>query len=453
MRLPAAQRAGGGRDDRGAPVSALPVPAGAIVSGFLPMKSEINPLPLLRKLADAGAQLALPAIAGRGKPLIMRAWAFGEPLNAGQWGIREPTPEAAEVAPDILIVPLACFDRAGHRIGYGAGYYDMTIARSAREEAGHRHRHRLCRAGNSAGARHGARRAPRSRANGARGDRFSRALSVMRILFIGDIVGRSGRTIVLERLPGLIADWKLDLVVINGENAAGGFGITEAIYNELHRRRRRRHHARQPRLGPARGAGLHRARAAPDPPGQLSRRARPGRGAALVDTKNGKRALVINAMGRIFMDPLDDPFAAVERELAACALGNGADAIIIDMHCEATSEKQAMGFFCDGRASLVVGTHTHAPTADHRILPGGTAFISDVGMTGDYDSVIGMAKDEPLNRFLRKIAGRQIRAGERARRRCAASRSRPTTRPALRGASARCASAACSNEARPAFWR
>ena len=107
----------------------------------------------------------------------------------------------------------------------------------------------------------------------------------------------------------------------------------------------------------------------------------PGRGAALVDTKNGKRALVINAMGRIFMDPLDDPFAAVERELAACALNTGADAIVIDFHCEATSEKQAMGYFTDGRASLVVGTHTHAPTADDRILPAGTAFVSDVGMT------------------------------------------------------------------------
>jgi 5-formyltetrahydrofolate cyclo-ligase len=98
-----------------------------IVSGFSPIKTEINPIPLMRKLADAGAKLALPAIAGRGKPLIMRAWTFGEPLAAGQWGIREPVPEAPEVAPDILIVPLAAFDRVGHRIGYGAGYYDMTI--------------------------------------------------------------------------------------------------------------------------------------------------------------------------------------------------------------------------------------------------------------------------------------------------------------------------------------
>jgi hypothetical protein len=114
--------------------------------------------------------------------------------------------------------------------------------------------------------------------------------------------------------------------------------------------------------------------------------------------------LVMNAMGRVFMDPLDDPFAAIERELSACALKRDADAVIVDFHCEATSEKQAMGHFCDGRASLVIGTHTHVPTADHQIFPNGTAFMSDVGMTGDYDSVIGMNKEEPLQRFLRKIS-------------------------------------------------
>src|SRR5258707_920054 len=224
----------------------------------------------------------------------------------------------------------------------------------------------------------------------------------MRILFIGDIVGRSGRTIIGERLPGLIADRKLDLVVINGENAAGGFGITETIYNELidagadavtlgnhawYQREALVFIERAPRL----------VRPVNYPKGT------PGRGAALVDTKNGKRALVINAMGRIFMDALDDPFASIERELAACPLKSGADAIIVDIHCEATSEKQAMGFFCDGRASLVVGTHTHVQTADYRVLPGGTAFITDVGMTGDHDSVIGMNKAEPLQRFVRRI--------------------------------------------------
>ncbi len=224
----------------------------------------------------------------------------------------------------------------------------------------------------------------------------------MRILFIGDVVGRSGRAIVLDRLPGLIAQWSLDFVVVNGENAAGGFGITEAIYHDLIDAGvdaiTLGNHAwdqREALVFIERAPLLIRPLNFP--------KGTPGRGAALIETKGGKRALVINVMGRIFMDPLDDPFAATERELAACPLRTGADAIVIDMHCEATSEKQAMGFFCDGRASLVVGTHTHVPTADHRILPGGTAFISDVGMTGDFNSVIGMARDEPLNRFLRKI--------------------------------------------------
>jgi 5-formyltetrahydrofolate cyclo-ligase len=126
--LPASERAAAAETiaARGLPFAVKP---SAMVSGFMPMKSEINPLPLLRRLADAGAKLALPVVAGRGKPLIMRAWAFGELLDTGVWGIREPKPEAPEVEPDILIVPLAAFDCTGHRIGYGAGYYDMTIAR------------------------------------------------------------------------------------------------------------------------------------------------------------------------------------------------------------------------------------------------------------------------------------------------------------------------------------
>jgi metallophosphoesterase (TIGR00282 family) len=224
----------------------------------------------------------------------------------------------------------------------------------------------------------------------------------MRILFIGDVVGRSGRSVLLERLPGLIRDWKLDFVAVNGENAAGGFGITESIYHEFvdagadvitggnhswDQREALVFIERAPRL----------LRPINFPSGT------PGRGAALLDAKNGARVLVVNVMGRIFMDALDDPFAAVERELGACALKRDSDATIIDIHCEATSEKQGMGHFCDGRASLVVGTHTHVPTADHQVLVGGTAFVSDVGMTGDYDSIIGMAKEEPLHRFLRKI--------------------------------------------------
>src|SRR5215467_8144588 len=194
----------------------------------------------------------------------------------------------------------------------------------------------------------------------------------MRILFIGDIVGRSGRAIVLERLPALVRDWKLDYVAINGENAAAGFGITEAIYQELvdaggdvitggnhswDQKEALVFIERAPKL----------LRPVNYPAGT------PGRGVALVESRNGARVLVINAMGRIFMDALDDPFATIERELALCPLGKGADAIVIDMHAEATSEKQSMGFFADGRSTIVVGTHTHVPAADHRILPGGTA--------------------------------------------------------------------------------
>jgi 2',3'-cyclic-nucleotide 2'-phosphodiesterase len=271
----------------------------------------------------------------------------------------------------------------------------------------------------------------------------------MRILFIGDIVGRSGRNALLSRLPGLIAEWTLDLVVVNGENAAGGFGITEAIYNEFveagadavtlgnhawDQREALVFIERAPRL----------VRPLNYPAGT------PGRGAAMIEAKNGQHALVINAMGRIFMDALDDPFAAIDRELASCPLGPGADAIVIDFHAEATSEKQALGHFCDGRASLVVGTHTHVPTADHRILAGRTAFISDVGMTGDFDSVIGMSKDEPLNRFLRKIPSSKFEPASGQATLCAVAVETDAKGLAVKVAPVRLGRGL--EEARPGFW-
>ncbi|HXW41003.1 MAG TPA: TIGR00282 family metallophosphoesterase [Xanthobacteraceae bacterium] len=273
----------------------------------------------------------------------------------------------------------------------------------------------------------------------------------MRILFVGDIVGRSGRTIVVERLPALIRDWKLDLVVANGENSAGGFGITEAIYRELidvgvdaitlgnhawDQKEALVFIERAPRL----------IRPLNYPAGT------PGRGSALIEAKSGGRALIVNAMGRIFMDPLDDPFPALDRELGACPLRSGADAIVVDFHGEATSEKQAMGFFCDGRTSLVVGTHTHAPTADLRVLPGGTAFMSDVGMTGDYNSVIGMGKDEPLQRFLTRIATARFEPATGAATLCAAAiETDPATGLATRVAAVRLGGAL--EQARPEFWQ
>jgi metallophosphoesterase (TIGR00282 family) len=230
------------------------------------------------------------------------------------------------------------------------------------------------------------------------------ASAPLRLLFIGDVIGRSGRAAVLARLPQLREAWKLDFVIVNGENAAGGFGITEAICDELlqagadcvtlgnhafDQREALVFIERQPRL----------LRPVNYPPGT------PGRGANLYTAARGQQVLVVNVQGRVFMDQLDDPFAAIERELAACPIGLVSDAIMIDMHAETTSEKMAMAHFVDGRASLVAGTHTHVPTADSQILLHGTGYISDAGMTGDYDSVIGMDKEEPLRRFTRKTPG------------------------------------------------
>lgn len=224
----------------------------------------------------------------------------------------------------------------------------------------------------------------------------------MRLLFLGDVVGKSGRNAVIETLPDLRARWALDFVIINGENSAGGFGITEKIHTELldagadavtlgnhafDQKETLVYIERQDRL----------IRPVNFPPGT------PGRGAGLYEARNGAQVLVMNAMGRVYMHELDCPFRAVEQELMTCPLGSGADVVVIDFHAEATSEKQAFGAFVDGRASLVVGTHTHTPTSDERVLPGGTAYMSDAGMCGDYNSVLGMSKDEPMHRFLARI--------------------------------------------------
>lgn len=224
----------------------------------------------------------------------------------------------------------------------------------------------------------------------------------MRLLFLGDVVGRSGREVVTEQLPGLRERWALDFVVVNGENSAGGFGITEKILMELldagadvvtlgnhafDQKDTLVYIDRQERL----------VRPVNFPEGT------PGRGAGLYSARNGALVLVVNVLGRVFMAEMDCPFRAVERELDACPLGRGADAIIVDFHAEATSEKQAFGAYVDGRVSLVVGTHTHTPTSDERVLPGGTAYMSDAGMCGDYNSVLGMGASEPINRFMSRI--------------------------------------------------
>lgn len=226
----------------------------------------------------------------------------------------------------------------------------------------------------------------------------------MRILFIGDIIGRPGREVVGAELPLLKRKLGIDFVIANGENMAGGFGITRSTANELFAAgvdaiTSGNHWADQKEIFSYIVEDDRILRPRNYPAGT------PGRGAGLFETRNGQHILVVNVMGRTFMDPLDDPFAAVAEELGACPLGVSADAIFVDIHAEATSEKMAMGHFCDGRVSLVAGSHSHVPTADAQILPGGTAYQTDAGGCCDYDSVIGMEKFEPVQRFLKKISG------------------------------------------------
>ncbi|MCL4165820.1 UNVERIFIED_CONTAM: hypothetical protein GTU68_058873 [Idotea baltica] len=222
----------------------------------------------------------------------------------------------------------------------------------------------------------------------------------MNILFLGDVMGRAGRTAIIERLGKLRADWKLDFVVVNGENASNGAGLTATHAKALldagadvltlgdhafDQKDMMQFCEAEPRII----RPLNYSKAAP------------GKGVRVYEATRGRKVLVAQALGQVFMKrAFDDPFSAVETVLKTHPLGGAVNASLIDIHCEATSEKMAMGHFCDGRASIVVGTHTHVPTADAMILPSGTAFQSDAGMCGDYNSVIGMDKAEPLRRFI-----------------------------------------------------
>ncbi|WP_371037885.1 YmdB family metallophosphoesterase [Rhodosalinus sp. FB01] len=222
----------------------------------------------------------------------------------------------------------------------------------------------------------------------------------MKMLYLGDVVGRAGREAVTARLPKLREDWRLDFVVVNGENASHGMGLTGAHAklfldagadvvtlgdHAFDQKDMLRFIETEPRII----RPLNYAKTAP------------GRGQGVFAARGGRKVLVAQALGRVFMNrAFDDPFSAVDATLRAHPRGGMVQAAIVDIHCEATSEKMGMGHFCDGRASLVVGSHTHVPTADAQILPGGTAFQSDAGMCGDYNSVIGMDRAEPLRRFV-----------------------------------------------------
>lgn len=222
----------------------------------------------------------------------------------------------------------------------------------------------------------------------------------MKILFIGDTVGKAGRSIVHQYLKHLQGDLAVDLTILNCENAAAGFGVTPKIADELFdwgidvltsgnhiwdKKEIMPYLAKHPRI-------LRPANYPAD---------NPGRGLALLKTRSGEEVAVMNLQGRVFMPPTDDPFRIADSELAK--VPKHVKVIFVDMHGEATSEKVAMGWYLDGRVSAVVGTHTHIPTADETILPGGTAFITDVGMAGPFFSVIGVVKEDVIRRFLTSI--------------------------------------------------
>ncbi len=241
----------------------------------------------------------------------------------------------------------------------------------------------------------------------------------MRIMVVGDVVGKSGRDAVAAHLPGLRERLQLDFVVVNGENAAHGFGITDKICAQLYalgtdvittgnhvwdQREIMNYIDGDPRL----------LRPLNYPAGT------PGRGSGVFEARNGAKVLVVNPMCRLFMDPLDDPFAGTEKALNGYKLGVNVQAAIVDLHGEATSEKQSLAHVLDGRVSAVVGTHTHVPTADHQVLPGGTAYVTDLGMTGDYDSVIGMKKEAASARFATKLPQARLEPADGEATLCAA---------------------------------
>ena len=222
----------------------------------------------------------------------------------------------------------------------------------------------------------------------------------MRILFLGDVVGRTGRKAIIERLAPLRERLRADFVIVNGENATSGAGVSADHARSLldagvdvltlgdhafDQRDMLGHIASEKRI-------IRPINFAKDAPGV---------GARVFEAPGGRKILVAQVLGQVFMKrPFDDPFSAIDAELRKYPMGGQVQASIVEIHCEATSEKMGMGHFCDGRASVVVGTHTHVPTADAQILPGGTAFQSDAGMCGDYNSVIGMKTDEPMRRFV-----------------------------------------------------
>ena len=238
-----------------------------------------------------------------------------------------------------------------------------------------------------------------------------KARNGMKIIYLGDVVGKSGRTAVMKHLPILRETYNFDFLVLNGENAAHGFGITPRICEEFFeagidvitlgnhawdKREIMNYIQKENRL----------IRPLNYPENT------PGKGSELYKTRSGDKIFVAQVMGCLFMEPLENPFNEVEKCLSKITLGVDVNCIILDIHAEATSEKMAMGQYLDGRVSMVIGSHSHIPTADTQILPGGTAYQTDAGMCGDYDSVIGMRKEPSVNRFVKKLDNQRLEPAE-----------------------------------------
>ncbi|WP_137701464.1 TIGR00282 family metallophosphoesterase [Marimonas lutisalis] len=226
----------------------------------------------------------------------------------------------------------------------------------------------------------------------------------MKLLFLGDVMGRAGRAAIVENLPRLRADWGLDFVVVNGENASNGMGLSGE-----HAKLLLEAGADCVTLGDHAFDQKDMLQFIESEPRIIRpvnfAKTAPGKGARVFEATRGRKVLVAQVLGQVFMKrAYDDPFGQIEAVLKAHPLGGAVQAVIVDVHCEATSEKMAMGHWCDGKASLVVGTHTHVPTADAQILPRGSAYLSDAGMCGDYLSVIGMEPAEPMRRFVTGMA-------------------------------------------------
>lgn len=229
----------------------------------------------------------------------------------------------------------------------------------------------------------------------------------MKIFYCGDIVARSGRDVVLNNMAEIKREYSPDVMILNVENAAHGFGVTPGICREFLSRGADvlitgNHFLNQREIIPYLDDCKVIIRPANIP------LENPGRGFVVYELTDGRRILIIQVLGRLFMEAVDCPAQTVENIIKNFAIGKNIDAVFIDIHAEATSEKLSLGYLFDGRVSCVAGTHTHVPTADARILPKGTAYITDVGMCGDYDSVLGFEKTEPVNRLLRRYTNNRL---------------------------------------------